>query len=65
MLCRLGFLIGNLFATIVMSVVGSAVNTAIVLFAEAPSEFQANHPQLSDEMRMAWRQAWPVEYGNS
>ena len=46
-----------------MSVVGSAVNTVIVCFAEAPAEFEANHPELSREMRMTWRQAWPVECG--
>jgi len=46
-----------------MSVVGSAVNTVIVCFAEAPNEFQRNHPELSEEMRATWRQAWPVECG--
>jgi hypothetical protein len=34
-----------------------------VCFAEAPAEFEANHPYLSNEMRMAWRQAWPSECG--
>lgn len=60
----LGLLVGFVLASILMSVVGSAVNTVIVCFAEAPNEFQANHPQLSNEMRSAWRQAWPVECGN-
>jgi hypothetical protein len=60
----LGLLVGFLFASIMMSVVGSAVNTVIVCFAEAPAEFQSNHPQLSEEMRAAWRQAWPLECGN-
>lgn len=59
----LGFLVGFLFASIMMSVVASAVNTVIVCFAEAPAEFQANHPELSNDMRMAWRQAWPMECG--
>lgn len=59
----LGFLVGYLFASIMMSVVGSAVNTVIVCFAEAPAEFEANHPALSHEMRMTWRQAWPAECG--
>ena len=27
-----------------------------------PAEFQRNHPKLSDDMRMAWRQAWPTEF---
>lgn len=59
-----GFLIGFVLASILMSVVASAVNTVIVCFAEAPNEFEVNHPQLSMEMRNAWRQAWPNECGN-
>lgn len=60
----IGLLVGFVLASILMSVVGSAVDTVIVCFAEAPNEFQANHPQLSNEMRAAWRQAWPVECSN-
>lgn len=55
----IGFLSGFLFATIIMSVVGSGVNTVIVCYAEDPAAFQRNHPQLSAEMRAAWVQAWP------
>jgi hypothetical protein len=44
-----------------MSIVSSAVNTVIVCFAEAPAEFEQNHPILSQEMRAAWREAWPAE----
>jgi hypothetical protein len=42
-----------------MSVIGSAVNTVIVCFAEGPAEFQRNHPRLSEKMRAAWLQAYP------
>jgi hypothetical protein len=59
-----GFLIGFVLASILMSVVASAVNTVIVCFAEAPREFEVNHPQLSMDMRNAWRQAWPNECRN-
>jgi hypothetical protein len=52
-------IVGFVFCSILMSVVGSAVNTVIVCFAESPAEFEANHPQLSAEMRHAWVQAWP------
>lgn len=55
----IGFLSGFLFASIIMSVVGSGVNTVIVCYAEDPAAFQMNHPQLSSEMRAAWTQAWP------
>ncbi len=56
-----GFLVGVVLASILMSVVASAVNTVIVCFAEAPREFEVNHPQLSMDMRNAWRAAWPNE----
>ena len=55
----IGFLSGFLFSSIILSVVGSGVNTVIVCYAEDPAAFQMNHPQLSSEMREAWVQAWP------
>lgn len=55
----ISFIVGIVFCSILMSVVGSAVNTVIVCFAESPAEFEANHPGLSREMRSAWVQAWP------
>ncbi len=57
-----GFLVGLVFSSILMSVVASAVNTVIVCFAEGPREFESNHPQLSAEMRDAWRMAWPNDF---
>jgi hypothetical protein len=54
-----GMIVGFVFTSILMSVVGSANNTVIVCFAESPAEFERNHPQLSAEMRSAWVQAWP------
>jgi len=45
-----------------MSIVASAVNTVIVCFAEAPEEFQLNHPRLSDELRAAWQDMYPSEF---
>lgn len=55
----IGFLTGYLFASVLLSIVGSAVNTVIVLFAEAPAEFERNHQRLSEDMRASWTQAWP------
>lgn len=55
----IGALVGLLFSTVMLSVVGSAVNTVIVCFCEAPREFEQNHPHLSAEMRASWTQAWP------
>ena len=59
----LGFIIGLSLSVVTMSVVQSAVNTVIVSFAEAPNEFQANHPALSQQMMSAWRQVYPEECG--
>jgi hypothetical protein len=58
----LGFIIGYATCATLLSIVSSAVNTVIVLYAEAPNEFQHNHPELSAHMCMAWRQAWPIEF---
>ena len=63
LLYSIGFVVGFVLGSILMSIVGSAVNTVIVCFAEAPNEFQNNHPILSNEMRVAWSAAWPNEYG--
>jgi len=55
----LGFLIGIVMCSILMGTIASAVNATIVLFAEAPAEFQQNYPDLSNNMRAAWQRAWP------
>ena len=57
------FLIGLSLAVILMGVVMSAVDTVIVSFAEAPSEFETNHPALCQQMMTAWRQVYPNECG--
>jgi len=59
----LGFFIGYGMSATLFSVVSSAVNTVVVCYAEAPNEFQANHPELSVRMRDSWRQAWPNDFG--
>lgn len=55
----IGFLTGFVFSSVLLSVVASAINTVIVCYAEAPGEFEANHPHLSQQMRATWTQAWP------
>lgn len=59
----LGFILGYGMAATLFSVVSSGVNTVVVCYAEAPNEFQANHPELSNRMRDSWRQAWPNDFG--
>eukprot|EP00978_Attheya_sp_CCMP212_P026660 scaffold88174_cov57-Attheya_sp.AAC.7 len=44
---------------ILMSVIGSSVNAVIVLFAEAPAEFQQHYPELSSNMREKWAEVYP------
>ena len=54
----MGLFLGLILASIIFSVVNSAAETIIVLFAEAPAEFQQNHPVLSAEMNQAWASAY-------
>jgi Plasma-membrane choline transporter len=56
-------LMGYAMSSIVMSVVASAVDTVVVAFAEAPMEFERNHPGLFTAMVAAWRQVYPQECG--
>jgi hypothetical protein len=51
--------VGMLMSSLVFGVLVSAVDSIIVLFAEAPREFKENHPALAQEMEDAWTQAWP------
>jgi len=55
----LGFFVGLAITSILMSLVGSGVNSVIVLFAEAPAEFQQNYPELSNKMREVWSTIYP------
>lgn len=58
-----GMVIGFILCSTLFSLISSGVNTVIVCFAEAPGEFQANHPQLASQMIETWRQAYPNEFG--
>lgn len=55
----LGFIVGIVLCSIILSTVASGVNAVIVLFAEAPAEFQQNYPELSMNMRETWQSAFP------
>jgi hypothetical protein len=57
------FLVGVVISAILLSVVDSSVNTVLVCFAEAPGEFEENHPELSSNMSDAWRKVYPAECG--
>lgn len=53
---------GWAMSVVLLSVVSSAVDTVIVSFAEAPLEFERNHPGLYTQMCQAWRLAFPDEF---
>jgi hypothetical protein len=55
----LGFIVGIVLCSIFLGPIASAVNTVIVLFAEAPADFQQNYPELSNQMRTAWMGVYP------
>jgi hypothetical protein len=53
---------GTLSYILFLSVVGAAVDSIIVLFAEAPLELERNHPGLYRQMVTAWSQLYPDEF---
>jgi len=53
------WILGIILSSIIFGVVNGGVNTVIVLYAEAPNEFQETHPGLSREMNEAYYSAWP------
>lgn len=55
----LGFVNGLVLTSVLFGVISSSVNTVLVCFAGSPVDFDTNHPQLSDQMRNAWREVWP------
>ena len=46
-------------SSVLFGIISSSVNAVIVLFAASPVDFEQNHPELSEEMRTAWREVWP------
>merc|ERR1712038_81610 len=55
----IAFICGVSIASATMNVVSTAVDTIVVCFAEAPAEFEQNHPELSKAMNDAFAVAWP------
>jgi hypothetical protein len=55
----LGFLVGLSVCSILLSTIASGVNAVIVMFADAPQEFQQNYPELSQKMRETWNSVYP------
>lgn len=55
----IGFVAGLFVCSILLSTIASGVNTVLVMFADAPQEFQQNHPVLSEKMRTVWQEFYP------
>ena len=51
-----GVVFGIVLASIALTVVDGAVKTSIVCFAEAPREFEVNHPELYHTMTSAYEE---------
>ena len=59
LLHSVGALVGFVVSSVLFGIISSSVNAVIVLFATSPVDFEQNHPELSEEMRNAWREVWP------
>mmetsp|Transcript_11583 Transcript_11583/g.17007 ORF Transcript_11583/g.17007 Transcript_11583/m.17007 type:complete len:540 (+) Transcript_11583:101-1720(+) len=57
------FFVGLFISNVVLFVIESAVRTAIVCFAESPAEFDEHHPDLSENMKAGWAEAYPTVMG--
>jgi len=55
----IGYTIGLVLSSILFGIISSSVNAVIILFAGNPVEFEENHPELSHEMRAAWKKVFP------
>eukprot|EP00555_Chaetoceros_dichaeta_P006320 CAMPEP_0198257228 /NCGR_PEP_ID=MMETSP1447-20131203/6954_1 /TAXON_ID=420782 /ORGANISM="Chaetoceros dichaeta, Strain CCMP1751" /LENGTH=933 /DNA_ID=CAMNT_0043944073 /DNA_START=126 /DNA_END=2927 /DNA_ORIENTATION=+ len=55
----IGYTIGLVLSSILFGIISSSVNAVIILFAGNPVEFEENHPELSHEMRAAWKEVFP------
>jgi len=55
----IGLAVGIVLSSVLFGIISSSVNAIIVCFASSPVEFQQNHPDLSNDMRSAWREVWP------
>jgi hypothetical protein len=57
-----GCLLGLFVSSSSVFVIECAVRAVIVCFAEKPATLQHHHPDLSQELKQGWAQAYPDEY---
>ena len=58
----IGFALGAMASSVMMSVVRGGVNTLIVCFADSPARMEEEHPQLTKEILEAWAKAFPSTF---
>ena len=54
----LGFFIGLVLSFVLLSIVDSSVNTIIISYAGSPLEVEQNHPSITKDLKVAWKDAW-------
>ena len=54
-----GVVLGLVITSVLFGIISSSLNAVLVCFAASPVDFETNHPELSHEMRAAWREVWP------
>jgi len=60
----IGFVVGALLTSMLFSIISSSVNGVIICFAGSPDKLEENHPIESQELRSAWKSAWPRTVDN-
>lgn len=53
---RIGFLVGFMFSSVMLSIVTAATNTIVVCLAESPAAFKINHPDESKRLESVWKE---------
>jgi hypothetical protein len=56
---RIGASTGVVLSNILFSIVTGSVDTVVICFAGSPDELEENHPAESQDIRAAWKEAWP------
>lgn len=58
----LAFIVSIILSMTMLCVIESSVSTIIVCLAEAPSEFEENHPTHNQAMRDAWSEVYQIRF---
>jgi tRNA A37 threonylcarbamoyladenosine synthetase subunit TsaC/SUA5/YrdC len=55
----IGFFMGSMLSSILLSIIKSSVDAVIVCFAGSPVELESYHKELAHELRSEWKIVWP------